>query len=98
MTLRKQFEKATGCEVDFTVDDIVEDFVMGFEYYEKYSEWLEKKLQNASSNSDYECHRDEFENIMCDIESAFHANAATCKSILGKSLHSIKSYTKKHFA
>jgi hypothetical protein len=55
MTLREQFEKETGWEVDFTVDDIVEDFVMGFEYYEKYSEWLEKQLQNKSSATPKSC-------------------------------------------
>ena len=64
-----------------------------FELLDAYDKLLEK-----AHNSDYECHRDEFENIMCDIESAFHANATTCKSILDKSLHSIKSYIEKHFA
>ena len=61
-----------------------------FELLDAYDKLLEK-----AHNS---CHRDEFENIMCDITSALHANAATCKSILGKSLHSIKSYIEKHFA
>lgn len=56
-------------------------------------------VRSKSSNSDYEkCHKDEFENIICDIESSIHADNETSKSILKKSLHSVKSYIHKHFA
>ena len=55
--------------------------------------------QNTSSNSDYaKCHKEELENIMCDIESAIYANEVTRKSILEKSLYSVKGYIETHFA
>jgi hypothetical protein len=47
MTLQEQFENESGWAIDFIIDDIVEDFVMAYEYYEKYSEWLENKINRG---------------------------------------------------
>lgn len=57
------------------------------------------QLQNTPSNNDCaKCNKEELENIMCDIESAIYANEATRKSILEKSLYSVKGYIETHFA
>ena len=57
------------------------------------------KLLETAHNSDYaKCHKEELENIICDIESAIYANEVTRKSILEKSLYSVKCYIETHFA
>jgi len=43
-------------------------------------------------------YKEEFENIICDLESALYSNETTKKSILENCLNSIKCFVGKHFA
>lgn len=47
--------------------------------------------------ADLDSIRNEFENIVCDIETALYATEETRISILTKSLESVKYYINKHF-
>jgi len=56
MTLREQFEKHRNvmrpCE-PYLESENPEQWVRVLKWQEEYSDWLEKQLQNTSSNSDY---------------------------------------------
>ena len=56
MTLREQFEKETREELPLLKNyeyDHEEYYSDTANYFAEYSKWLETKLQNTSSNSDY---------------------------------------------
>ena len=56
MTLIEQFEKYSNeirpC-MPYSASEYPEQWVSILEWQERYTEWLEAKLQNTSSNNDY---------------------------------------------
>lgn len=51
----------------------------------------------CSKMAESERHKDEFENIICDMESAIYADPLVARKILEKSIQSVRRYIEEHF-